>query len=95
LQAVNILRNHAEDLTRGVNFYPDGWTHEQMQAYARQNLTLADAYTTALPLGQALDFCRIPLALAHATLDALSQGDAKLSRSTVMNLVSQLTSTPV
>lgn len=95
LQAVNILRNHTEDLTRGVDFYPQGWTHEQMQAYARHNLALADAYTAALPVGPALDFCRIPLALAHATLDALSQGEAKLSRSTVMNLVSQLTSSPV
>lgn len=95
LQAVNILRNHAEDLTRGVDFYPNGWTHEQMYTYARNNLTLADTYTAALPLGPALDFCRIPLALAHATLDALSQGEAKLSRSTVMNLVTQLTSSPV
>ncbi|MDX2239308.1 MAG: phytoene/squalene synthase family protein [Leptolyngbyaceae cyanobacterium bins.302] len=92
LQAVNILRNQAEDLTRGVNFYPNGWTHEQMHAYARNNLALADAYTAALPIGPALDFCRIPLALAHATLDALSQGEAKLSRTTVMNLVMQLTS---
>ncbi len=94
LQAVNILRNHTEDLTRGVDFYPHGWTHEQMHAYARTNLVLADAYTASLPDGPALDFCRIPLALAHATLDALSQGEVKLSRSMVMNLVTQLTSTP-
>lgn len=94
LQAVNILRNHSEDLTRGVDFYPHGWTHEQMHTYARENLALADAYTAALPLGPALDFCRIPLALAHATLDALSHGEAKLSRTMVMNLVSQLTSAP-
>lgn len=92
LQAVNILRNHAEDLTRGVDFYPVGWTSEQMHLYARKNLALADAYTAALPIGPALDFCRLPLALAHATLDALSQGEAKLSRSMVMNLVTQLTS---
>lgn len=95
LQAVNILRNHSEDLTRGVDFYPTGWTHEQMYDYARHNLSLADAYTAVLPLGPALDFCRIPLTLAHATLNAMSQGEAKLSRSTVMDLVSQLTSSPV
>jgi farnesyl-diphosphate farnesyltransferase len=95
LQAVNILRNHAEDLKRGVDFYPEGWTNEQMHLYAQQNLAFADAYTTALPIGPALDFCRIPLALAHATLGALSQGEEKLSRSTVMNLVKQLTSAPV
>lgn len=95
LQAVNILRNHLEDKTRGVDFFPQGWTADQMHAYARRNLALADAYTASLPVGPALDFCRIPLALAHATLDALSQGEAKLSRSMVMNLVQQLTSTPV
>lgn len=93
LQAVNILRNQSEDLNRGVSFYPKGWSHEQMHAYARQNLELADAYTAGLPIGPALDFCRIPLTLAHATLDALSQGEAKLSRSTVINLVKQLIST--
>lgn len=91
LQAVNILRNHQEDKHRGVDFYPDGWTDEQMQAYARRNLALADAYTAALPDGPALNFCRIPLALAHATLDALSHGEEKLSRSAVMALVQQVT----
>lgn len=90
LQAVNILRNHNEDKTRGVDFFPTGWTAEQVYHYARQNLELADAYTAALPIGPALDFCRIPLTLAHATLNAMAQGEAKLSRSTVIDLVSQL-----
>jgi farnesyl-diphosphate farnesyltransferase len=92
LQAVNILRNHAEDLGRGVEFYPEGWTNERMQTYARRNLAMADAYTSALPIGPALTFCQIPLALAHATLDALAQGEAKLSRTKVLALVEQLTS---
>mgnify|MGYP002479156230 CR=1 FL=1 len=91
LQAVNILRNHQEDLTRQVNFYPIGWDHERMHDYARYNLNFADAYTSALPPGPALDFCQIPLALAHATLDALSRGEDKLSRTKVMALVQQLT----
>ncbi|PZV11987.1 MAG: phytoene/squalene synthase family protein [Leptolyngbya sp.] len=90
LQAVNILRNHNEDKTRGVDFFPTGWTAEQVYHYARQNLELADVYTAALPIGPALDFCRIPLTLAHATLNAMAQGEAKLSRSTVIDLVSQL-----
>ena len=90
LQAVNILRNHAEDLTRGVDFFPQGWTAEDMHRYAQRNLTLADAYTAALPKGPALLFCRIPLALAHATLHALSQGREKLSRSDVMAIVAPL-----
>lgn len=90
LQAVNIVRNHAEDLERGVSFFPDGWTVEDMHNYARRNLSLADAYTAALPKGPALVFCRIPLALAHATLGALSQGKEKLSRSDVMAIVAPL-----
>ncbi|MBE9116611.1 phytoene/squalene synthase family protein [Lusitaniella coriacea LEGE 07157] len=91
LQAVNILRNHKEDLKRGVDFFPNHWTDEQMQTYARHNLALADAYTMALPKGPALGFCQIPLALAHATLDVLAEGHEKLSRSAVVALVQQLT----
>jgi farnesyl-diphosphate farnesyltransferase len=91
LQAVNILRNHTEDLTRGVDFFPEGWSSEEMQAYARRNLALADAYTNALPEGPALNFCQIPLLLAHGTLEALSHGREKLSRSEVIALIEQVT----
>ncbi|MEQ8755687.1 MAG: phytoene/squalene synthase family protein [Coleofasciculus sp. G1-WW12-02] len=90
LQAVNILRNHGEDLTRGVDFFPRDWDQAHMLTYARGNLALADAYTDALPQGPALDFCSIPLALAHATLDALSQGQAKLSRTDVMAILEEI-----
>ncbi|WP_264325690.1 phytoene/squalene synthase family protein [Romeriopsis navalis] len=91
LQSVNILRNHQEDLTRGVNFYPDGWTDEDVDRYARRNLALADAYTDSLPKGPAKDFCKLPLALAHATLDTMVDGHSKLSRLQVMALVAQVT----
>ncbi len=91
LQSVNILRNHAEDLARGVDFFPDDWDVERMQRYARRNLTLADAYNLSLPKGSpALDFCQIPLALARGTLEALSDGKEKLTRSDVMSLIEQL-----
>lgn len=93
LQSVNILRNHQDDLHRGVSFFPEGWTLAQMQTYARRNLALADAYTAALPIGPALDFCRIPLVLAHGTLDALVEGREKLSRSDVIALIQQATQT--
>jgi farnesyl-diphosphate farnesyltransferase len=92
LQAVNILRNSTEDLKREVNFFPNDWTKENMQMYARRNLSLADAYTKALPKGPALDFCIIPLTLAHATLDVLALGKRQLSRSAVMSLIEQVTS---
>jgi farnesyl-diphosphate farnesyltransferase len=91
LQAVNILRNHAEDVARGVEFFPPGWRAEDMHAYARRNLALADAYTSALPPGPVLDFCSIPLALAYATLESLAHGDGKLSRSDVLQIVNQHT----
>jgi farnesyl-diphosphate farnesyltransferase len=89
LQAVNILRNHTEDLKRGVDFYPEGWSAANMQEYARRNLALADAYTKSLPTGPALDFCQIPLTLAHGTLDALANGKEKLSRNDVLALIKQ------
>jgi farnesyl-diphosphate farnesyltransferase len=89
LQAVNILRNHTEDVARGVEFFPAGWRAEDMHAYARRNLALADAYTNALPPGPVLDFCSLPLALAYATLDSLTRGDGKLSRSAVLQIVNQ------
>lgn len=93
LQAVNILRNHTEDLVRGVNFYPEGWSAENLHNYARRNLSLADAYISALPEGPALDFCQIPLTLAYGTLDALANGKQKLSRSDVLALIDQATNT--
>ena len=92
LQSVNILRNYREDLQRGVSFFPQGWTMGDMQNYARRNLQLANEYTKALPSGPALDFCKIPLALAHATLDVLNDGEEKLSRSAVLTLIQQITS---
>jgi farnesyl-diphosphate farnesyltransferase len=89
LQAVNIIRNHAEDLSRGVDFYPPGWDDLAMQAYARQNLTKASAYVQALPPGPALDFCKIPLVLAYGTLEALAQGRIKLERSEVLRMLEE------
>ncbi len=91
LQAVNILRNYQDDLSRGVSFMPMGWTSVELNVYARRNLALAEAYTQALPQGPARDFCALPLALAQATLDTMTQGFPKLSRSQVMTVVTQIT----
>ncbi len=92
LQAVNILRNHNEDMGRGVNFFPESWSAANLHEYARRNLALADAYTNSLPAGPALDFCQIPLTLAHGTLDALANGKEKLSRNEVIALIEQFIS---
>lgn len=90
LQAVNIIRNRDEDRTRGVDFFPDGWDYPEMFAYAKSNLKAADEYVAALSKGPILDFCKIPLALAHGTLKAIELGKVKLSRKAVMNIVDKI-----
>jgi farnesyl-diphosphate farnesyltransferase len=87
LQAVNILRNRFEDLARGVDFFPDGWTGDDFRFYARRNLSRGDAYVEGFPLGPARTFCHGPQALAYATLDALARGESKLSRNAVLELM--------
>jgi farnesyl-diphosphate farnesyltransferase len=90
LQAVNIARNRGEDLARGTDFFPDGWTAAELIAYARGKIALADRYMQMLPRGVIHDFCAIPLALAKATLEALEQGREKLSRRDVESVVVEL-----
>ena len=77
LQSVNILRNRGEDLDRGVDFFPDGCELEDMLMYARRNLALADVYLEDIKPGPILNFCKILIALAHGTLDALTEGKEK------------------
>ncbi len=87
LQAVNILRNRVDDLARGVDFFPIGWSWEQMYHYAYRQLSLAEAYTRTLASDSITYFVKIPLALAYATLDALKRGEAKLSREAVLQII--------
>ncbi|MGO4887641.1 squalene/phytoene synthase family protein [Anaerobacillus sp. MEB173] len=90
LQSVNILRNREEDQERGVSFFPDGWELEDMFKYARANLALADAYIEDINKGHIYEFCKIPLALAHGTLNTLEKGREKLTRNDVLDIVSQV-----
>jgi farnesyl-diphosphate farnesyltransferase len=90
LQSVNILRNQDDDNTRGANFFPEGWDRNMMTNYAKKNLALADSYTRQLSPGPILDFCKIPLTLAHGTMQAMALGDLKLSRARVMQLIEQV-----
>jgi farnesyl-diphosphate farnesyltransferase len=94
LQLVNILRNRKEDLARGVDFYPGGWTDEDMLAYAIENLDAFDVYAQTLPRSTFKRFTRIPRALAYATLDVIQKGREKLSRDEVVAIVSQLEVNP-
>jgi farnesyl-diphosphate farnesyltransferase len=91
LQAVNILRNREEDLKRGVDFFPDGWGFKEMKQYTSRNLQIADSYIADLKEGPALKFCKIPLALAHATVNLLAAGGSKLTRDAVLKIVSRVT----
>lgn len=91
LQAVNIIRNRDEDLARGVDFFPDGWGFKEMFAYARRNLALADVYIESIKSETVLDFCKIPLALAYATLNAVEAGEEKLTRGEVTKIVKETT----
>jgi farnesyl-diphosphate farnesyltransferase len=90
LQTVNILRNQKDDLDRGVSFFPENWTRQQMDEYARYNLKMADLYTNSLPPGPAKNFCQIPLALAHGTIKAMSLGQEKLTRLDVMKILDKV-----
>lgn len=90
LQAVNILRNYKEDETRGVSFFPEGWSLEDMFSYARRNLEKADLYIKDLKTDSIVKFCKIPLVLAHGTLKALMEGKEKMSRLEVIKAVGQV-----
>jgi farnesyl-diphosphate farnesyltransferase len=89
LQSVNILRNRDEDAQRGVSFYPTGWTDSQMFAYARKNLDLAKAGITNISHQSFKYLVHIPLALAEATLSALENGQTKLSRTQVLQIIGE------
>ena len=90
LQLVNILRNREEDLKRGVDFYPEGWTDEDMHEYALSNLNDFDEYAQTLPPTSFVKFVSVPRALAYATLDVLQRGDEKLTRREVVQIVKEL-----
>ena len=92
LQAVNILRNEEEDLDeRGVSFVPDGWTRADLFAYAEENLAKADLYMETLTDKSTIVFCKLPLAFAHKSLDAMKEGREKMNRQEVEETVKEVT----
>nr|WP_211284581.1 phytoene/squalene synthase family protein [Rummeliibacillus pycnus] len=91
LQVVNILRNQDEDKERGVSFVPEGWTRDDLFKYAEDNLTKADEYNKSISKRSILMFCKIPLALAHKTLEAMRKGHEKMTRQEVEQTVEEVT----
>src|SRR5690625_5729432 len=84
LQAVNILRNQEEDYEeRGVSFVPEGWGRDEVFAYARENLRLADEYMKDIKTRRIKWFCQIPLELAKRTLSVMESGREKMTREEV------------
>ncbi|MEK9198085.1 squalene/phytoene synthase family protein [Ureibacillus sp. 179-F W5.1 NHS] len=91
LQLVNILRNQQEDMEeRGVSFVPEGWTRNDLFAYAEENLEKADLYMKDIHKRSILLFCRLPLALAHKTLKAMKNGQEKMTREEVERTVKEV-----
>ncbi|MFD2210521.1 squalene/phytoene synthase family protein [Virgibacillus halophilus] len=90
LQAVNVLRNKDEDAERGVRFFPDNWTRNDMFAYAEGNLRQAEEYIQSIQTKNILLFCKIPLGLAKRTLKALKNGEEKISRAEVNETVDDI-----
>ncbi|HLR79471.1 MAG TPA: phytoene/squalene synthase family protein [Bacillota bacterium] len=90
LQAVNVLRNQDEDAVRGVRFFPDNWTRDDMYAYASENLKKADEYIKDIDNRNILLFCKIPLALAKKTMKAMKSGKEKMSRNEVKETVDEI-----
>lgn len=91
LQVVNILRNEDEDMEeRGVDFVPTGWTRADLFAYADENLAKADAYIETLTEKSTILFCKLPLAFAHKSLEAMKEGREKMSRTEVLKTVKEV-----
>lgn len=90
LQAVNIVRNQSEDIDRGVSFFPNDWSQEKMIDYAKKQLHEADEYIKSIESKHIYEFCSIPLALAHATLQAIESDHKKLKRHEVIEIVNEI-----
>ncbi|GAB3046524.1 squalene/phytoene synthase family protein [Virgibacillus ainsalahensis] len=90
LQLVNILRNQEEDAQRGVRFVPDNWEREDLFTYASDNLKQADQYIEDIKNRNIILFCKVPLALAKKTLNAMQSGKEKMSRNEVEQTVDDI-----
>jgi len=90
LQAVNILRNREEDIQREIDFYPLGWGREHMLNYTHNKLNEAKEKAKFVPRDAFSYLFKIPLILAEATLDALENGNVKLTRTQVRQIINRL-----
>jgi farnesyl-diphosphate farnesyltransferase len=97
LQLVNILRDAADDRREGRTFLPRRTSAAEVFELAREDLRVAEEYTTILrrhgaPAGT-LAFTTLPVRLARATLEAVErQGPgAKVPRDVVLRMFREVT----
>lgn len=95
LQLVNILKDATKDASEGRIYLPRGTSHAEIIELARADLARANEYVSLLARNGAprtmRAFCTLPIRLAEATLDRLESGDAKLTRSEVMSIFTDVT----
>ncbi len=69
LQALNVYGDREEDLARGVDLWPDGWTEADMRRYAQRQLSLGERFVDSLPRHcPGRDFCHGILNKARSVL---------------------------
>ncbi|WP_406503247.1 squalene/phytoene synthase family protein [Streptomyces sp. NBC_00212] len=86
LQAVHMLWSRDDDLARGVDFFPDGWTSADMRDYAQRSLTQANDYLGSTPPGPIWNFSHLLWDIIAATLNAATREEATLSRQQITAL---------
>jgi farnesyl-diphosphate farnesyltransferase len=86
LQAVHMLWSHDDDLARGVDFFPDGWTRADMRDYAQRNLNQASDYLNTLPAGPIWNFSHLLWDIIATTLNAATHEEATLTRQQITTL---------
>jgi farnesyl-diphosphate farnesyltransferase len=73
-QVTNIALDREEDLARSVDFYPDGWTDDDMISYARERIRVGYAFPAALPAGPVRDFLFLWLGWYEQKLELHARG---------------------
>lgn len=87
---MNILRNRTDDLLRNVDYFPSGWRETDMFTFAWTYPGKAKSAAEIMPPDPFRYFVEIPLLLADATLNALENGEEKLSRNDVLDILQQI-----
>lgn len=73
MQALNIMRGRVQDMERGVDFFPENSTMNEIVEYALKQKEYATNYTNSLQSGFAYNACVRLLEIADKTLDKFSK----------------------